>query len=321
MPRAIVLVLVLAGLLASSAWAQEEPAVDHAKSLLGRWQRTEPAPKVGIEFLEDRLVVTEDEASTSQPVRYHEGAIETQSAGAWTKVPYDLEEDRLTLHFPDGAWKLERLAEAPEFEPLPLGQAKEIPPERLQALQTEFRERLAKDQAVRRAAMGGRRPDPSAMAKMREIDSENTKRLIELMAELGWIDAGRFGRGVANAAFLIVQHSGNVRLMRTALPLIEKDVEAGLLDGGSYALLYDRTQLMTGGKQRYGSQVSFDPATGKVIVLPLEDEARVDEFRRQVGLPPLEAYIEMIKRAYGRRRPAPPPEPEDDEPDSEESDG
>lgn len=193
--------------------------------------------------------------------------------------------------------------EAAGFTPYPLGPAVEVPDADRARILAELKERVAREQALRREAMGsirpGSAPDAGLMRRMRAADEVNTARLVELVARWGWIDAGRFGPEGSRFAFLIVQHSGDLRLMRTALPEVEKDVRAGKLDGGSYALLYDRTQLTMGNRQRYGTQVTMDQSTGEVVVSPLEDEARVDEFRKEMGMPPLAAYVRQIRAMAG----------------------
>ena len=48
--------------------------------------------------------------------------------------------------------------------------------------------------------------------------------------------------------------------------------------------------LMSGGKQRYGSQVR-QKEDGTLVVWKLEDPDRVDELRKRIGLPPLREYL------------------------------
>jgi hypothetical protein len=91
-------------------------------------------------------------------------------------------------------------------------------------------------------------------------------------------------------AFVLVQHSGDIRLMRTVLDAVEKDLATTGSDGQQFAVLYDRTQLMLGRKQKFGTQIVGD-GTGADVVAPLVEPNRVDEFRKQLGLPPLAEYL------------------------------
>ncbi len=122
--------------------------------------------------------------------------------------------------------------------------------------------------------------------------SENTEYIRGLLSEVGWIDVSRFGYGASKAAFLIVQHSWDIPLMLSVLPRIQEDVDAGRLEAEDYALLYDRLHLALGCRQRYGSQVTHE--SGEVVVLPVEDQNRVEELRKELGLIPLLKYVEVF---------------------------
>jgi hypothetical protein len=160
-----------------------------------------------------------------------------------------------------------------------------VPEQDVATVQSELRQRFKADQEVR--TIGG---------DMQKVDEANTAWLQTVTRKWGWIDARRFGVEAANAAFLIVQHSGNVQLMTVALPEIEKDVKAKRFpDGQAYALLYDRLQLMLGHKQRYGSQIGRN-AKGEMVLLPLENQAKVDEYRKEMNMPPLAEYLALFER-------------------------
>lgn len=177
---------------------------------------------------------------------------------------------------------VERGGPAP-IEPMVFGPAKPMPKERVRAIREELAKRHEVDQAVRK--------DPSRHGEMAAVDKENTAWLVTLVKEIGWIDAERFGAEAADAAFLLMQHSGDLALMKGALPEIIEDVQAGRLAGQDYALLYDRIMLLTGGMQRYGTQIVVRD-DGRQVVERLEDPDRVDERRRQLGLGPLEDYLD-----------------------------
>jgi len=170
---------------------------------------------------------------------------------------------------------------------------------RIAAIQADLAARREREQGVRNeitALLRAGTPLKSLNAespvikRMIEIDKENVAVLKAILAECGWIDAARFGAGAANAAFLIVQHSGDDELMGGALPHIEADAKAGRINGDSYALLYDRLTLSRGGLQRYGSQLSTRDS-GEMFADKLEDPEHVDERRKELGMQPLAGYI------------------------------
>lgn len=126
-----------------------------------------------------------------------------------------------------------------------------------------------------------------------EVTGKNAEYMRRILAEVGWIDVARFGYPTSKAAFLLVQHSWDVSLMRSVLPRLQEDVEAGRIEAEDYALLYDRLHLALGYPQRYGSQVLTEES-GEVVVLPVEDPGRVEELREQLGLIPLKSYVRVF---------------------------
>jgi len=90
--------------------------------------------------------------------------------------------------------------------------------------------------------------------------------------------------------------------MKAVLPLLEKEVEATGKNGVSFALLYDRSQIWLGEKQRYGSQIFFGPEG--MFVAPLEDAENVDERRAKLGMEPLADYQKrFVERNDGKPLP------------------
>lgn len=181
-------------------------------------------------------------------------------------------------------------------KPLALGTTK--PSElKIKEIQDELAKRHAEDQAIQRAYY--KDPNPKRREEADEVMSNNTAYLLELVKEFGWIDVERFGVEASSSAFLIVQHSGHIPMMRAALPAIEEDVKAKKLGSAApYALLYDRLALQLGGKQRYGSQTCRD-AHGDQVVRPLENPGKVDDFRKELGLVPLAEYLSFWEKKFG----------------------
>jgi hypothetical protein len=136
-------------------------------------------------------------------------------------------------------------------------------------------------------------PDLGAEIQFADLTIQNSAYIRKLLLDIGWIDVERFGYGASNAAFLLVQHSWDVPVMTAVLPRLKRDVDRGLMEPDTYALMYDRLQLALGVRQRYGTQIARTPE-GEVIVLPVEDAAQVESFRRQLGLIPLAEYVRVF---------------------------
>lgn len=172
----------------------------------------------------------------------------------------------------------------------------------------ELLTRTARDQVIRQAFHAGTqvwgelspgakgRMDTLLNVQMCETDGDNTAWLKADLAAHGWYRISVFGDLPSRAAWLMIQHADREPAFQQEIlallePLaLEKEVEPW-----DVALLYDRVAMNTGRPQRYGSQ-------GRCVARnvwgpqPLEDEARVDEFRASVELPPLAEYAAHMHR-------------------------
>ncbi len=289
------LLIAIHVLLAASAIAAGEAATpDQEKDLLGAWKHTEKDELIC--FDAQRIRVRAEGGLFFFRLK-HEGAGKFQfnTQGQWNSATYTLKDKTLSLVLPDRTNTYKKLDEVPpemELKPLAFGKVAPLEREKVRAIRNELAERLVKDQAVR--------TDQKRLVEAPKVDEDNTAYLKKIVQECGWVDAERFGQEATNAAFLIVQHSGDLPLMIAALPEIEKDLKAGRLsDGQGFALLYDRTKLYTAEKQRYGSQVSM--TNTEVIVLPLEDKNKVDQYRKELGMTPLSQYLDYFKKQGGNK--------------------
>jgi hypothetical protein len=118
--------------------------------------------------------------------------------------------------------------------------------------------------------------------ELHAIDDENTAWLTRVIPADGWFRISRDGARTTTDAWLIVQHSRDRALQRRVLVAMDRLVRIGEVNGGEYALLYDRNAMFDGLPQRYGSQGTC--VNGVMNLHTLEDAAKVEEWRRAVGL-------------------------------------
>ncbi len=268
----------------------------------GCWQRADDAGFM-LKIERDRFVIsTRGRLQAGRILRAETGGLLVRFEGIRMLLRLEIGEDgrlKADLMHPIKRGKLEwktyaKIDPAPpelDLKPLELGKSGELAAERTEEIKSSLERRMKEDQAVRK--------DQKRMPDMAKTDRENTAWLRKIGAEVGWIDTARFGPAAASAAFLIVQHSGDLPFMLAALPEIGKDLRASKGDPQAYALLYDRVRIFLGEKQRYGSQVGMNEK-GKHAVLPLEDGAKVDEFRKELGLQPLREYLDSVEKMTGR---------------------
>lgn len=121
-------------------------------------------------------------------------------------------------------------------------------------------------------------------------DSVNLKEVSAILNKYGWLGPDAIGNKGSSALFLVVQHS-NLNTQVKYLPLMREAVKNKKAQPYDLALLEDRVALQQGKRQIYGSQIGYDPKTGKNYVLPLEDPESVDKRRANMGLGSMADYL------------------------------
>ncbi len=130
----------------------------------------------------------------------------------------------------------------------------------------------------------------SLIAEMHEVDSINMNQIDKILTTYGW--PSRHAVGDANQAiWLVVQHS-DLETIQRWLPLFQEAAEIGDLSPDFVAMMEDRCAVWSGKPQKYGTQGYME--NGKFKLNTLLDATKVDEWRKEVGLPPLEEYIQQM---------------------------
>ena len=167
------------------------------------------------------------------------------------------------------------------------------------AVDSEFRIRLldARKDATpeQRAAL-----DKALDAPLRAMDEAHERRLQAIFdAQPGWFPISVYGDRAPGAAMTIVNHSSNMVFRKEALRRMEPLVGTGELTGG-YANVYDRTAVMDGRLQRYGTQDAACVNGTYANPTNVEDPANLEVRRAQLKLPPMEDYLAQLSQSYGR---------------------
>lgn len=128
--------------------------------------------------------------------------------------------------------------------------------------------------------------------KMEAVHLENAAALEQMITENGgWFGKSTVGEDGADAAWIIVQHAiSRPDLQRKMLPVLQAEAERGEIPRSHAAYLEDRILHFEGKPQIYGTQFDWN-ADGKMEVWTLEDAEKVNNYRAEVGLEPLENLI------------------------------
>lgn len=163
-------------------------------------------------------------------------------------------------------------------------------------LSVELYHIFLKDQYAR--GLGLKRTDKN----LANTDSENLKRVEEIIGQYGWPTYSMVGKLAAQGAFLVIQHS-SVITQRKYFSQLANAVRQGEASKESLALLADRISVQLKGMQVYGTQVfqvkdSITGKLGKYTYYPIRNESKVDSLRKSMDLIPLKQYFALFGIDY-----------------------
>lgn len=124
-------------------------------------------------------------------------------------------------------------------------------------------------------------------------DSLNQLEAKRILADYGWPGTSQVGEKANEALFTIVR-GGSLEMKEMCLPPLQKSVEAGDSKAEYQAILEDLILVEKGEKQKYGTYLNVDSNTGKKSLYPVDDKAKVETRRAELGLEPLSDYLQKM---------------------------
>ncbi|GLP98039.1 DUF6624 domain-containing protein [Paraferrimonas sedimenticola] len=167
-------------------------------------------------------------------------------------------------------------------------------------LKRELEQMVRVDQEIRSkiGELGWHNPPKDLLERMNRIDSENTRKLKQIIDRHAWPTRQLVGSSGVSAAFLVIQHSPDYEFKAKMLPTLKQSYLRGEgIEGQDIALLTDRILIHRGEKQLYGTQLNI--LDGIIEVKPLLEPENVDKRRAELGMPALEEYKKLVSKAYG----------------------
>ncbi|MBN1791962.1 MAG: hypothetical protein JW830_15805 [Bacteroidales bacterium] len=129
------------------------------------------------------------------------------------------------------------------------------------------------------------------------IQERSQKELEQLVAAKGWPTIRQVGGEAAMSAYLVAMHTRDGS-QKKYLPMIKQRCEENELPWQRYANIYDRCLYNENKPQKYGTHTRFNEQTKSEELYPLEDETKVDEWRKELGLEPLADYLSKNNIKY-----------------------
>lgn len=101
------------------------------------------------------------------------------------------------------------------------------------------------------------------------------------------------------AIWLIIDHA-DLKFQKRHLPIMEKAARKQLISANELAVLTDRIRMKEGKPQKYGTQ-SYTAADGRQVIYiwPVEDAAKLDALREEIGTVSIGTYISILKETAG----------------------
>lgn len=119
-------------------------------------------------------------------------------------------------------------------------------------------------------------------------------RLEEIFEEYGYPGFDLVGKEGSNDFWLMVQHCDkDIAFQSRVLEKLKIEVGKNNAAGSNYGLLTDRVKINSGSKQIYGTQVTYTDQ-GQAYPKPLLDSANVNKRRSEIGLEPIEDYLNQM---------------------------
>ena len=168
---------------------------------------------------------------------------------------------------------------------------KQMYPHLDQALFDELMQILATDQNSRQdyiRAISSKATPQKIDSLVRIIitnDSINILKVTHILDTQGWVGKDKIGHAT-DALWLVIQHA-NIDVQKKYLPMLQQAAQQNDVKPEFVAMLEDRINLREGKPQRYGSQF-YKGKDGKMHFSTLEDPSKVNMWRKQVGLGPIE---------------------------------
>ena len=125
-----------------------------------------------------------------------------------------------------------------------------------------------------------------------KVNSANAKVLYQ---RNGWPLARKVGEELTHKFWLIVYNSDHdVKFQVEVLKAMKGCLKKGDASKKDFAFLMDKVLVNRGKKQRYGTQVLYNPRSKKYEPYMIEKPNKVNELRAEMGLSTLQEYLKEL---------------------------
>ncbi len=129
-----------------------------------------------------------------------------------------------------------------------------------------------------------------------EMGEKHLLRLCEIVKQYGWVSREMVGDEGVAAALLLIKANRAFEFQRQIFPVIAAAAKKGYVGNHEVAWMVDGIRTAAGLSQIFGTQTNIK--NDVFYLYPLQNEAKVDEYRKLYNLPPLRDYIKFLQSRY-----------------------
>lgn len=129
-----------------------------------------------------------------------------------------------------------------------------------------------------------------------ETGEKDLLRVCEIVKQNGWVNKEMVGEDGAAAALFLIKSSKAVSLQKEIFPVVVAAAKKGEVDNSQIASFIDIIRVGSGLPQIFGTQTKIKDDI--FYLYPLQNEAKVDEWRKLYNLPPLADFIKYLQSKY-----------------------
>lgn len=138
-----------------------------------------------------------------------------------------------------------------------------------------------------------------AVAQINTVDTSNLKKAKQLFQEYGYPGKSLVGATASHRFWIIVQHCDEeVSFQQQVVKELKKTVAQGNADAKDYAYLLDQVKVNQGEPQVFGTQIELNAKGTSFQAQEMIAPTKVNQRRKEVGLEPLEAYLDTCNQLY-----------------------
>ncbi len=132
--------------------------------------------------------------------------------------------------------------------------------------------------------------------RLNQQREKNAASFCQILRQYGWAKKGAVGAEASDIAASVFLDSLSLESQKQLIPVIEAAFKAGEISKSNYAKMIDQFHIRSGQKQVFGTVIGV--SKDLLLLYSIQNEAMVDNLRRQYELPPLSQQIRRFEQQY-----------------------